>query len=308
MFRLQTRRFHASATRQFDLGALLEPVHSAVQAAQAYSGLSWHYMIPLATLAVRATTTLPVAIANRKRAQKQAELQPVLSAMTPILRARLAMASGKNSRGVTLTSEQISVLATKERRRRRVELFRKYRCQAWKSIVLLPAVQMPLWIALSLVFRSMCGWSGSIGSSIPLEQAFNSDAFLWCTDLVSPDPYGALPILVGILGMANIEWNAINVMNRAAAPTSTASVAAAATQGPSVPRIVANISRVAVMGFTTMAFQAPVAVCLYWVSSSSFSLLQNLAFDRWLPLQPYTPRPPTTEFNFSHGLSSLPSK
>lgn len=299
------RAFHSSAPRRFDAGIILEPVHAAVQHLHLATGLSWHYIIPLATLAVRSTTTLPVAILNRRRAQKQAELQPVLGAMTPILRARLAAAGSSasaNARGVTLSSDQINVLATKERRRRRVDMFRRHGCQAWKSVVLLPLVQLPLWVSLSLVFRAMCGWSGAVASSIPLEEAFKADAFLWCADLIQPDPYGALPALVGLVGLANVEWNAINVMNRAAAPSTNNSPRAPV--GPSVPRIVANVSRIAVMCFTTMAFQAPVAVCLYWVSSSTFSLLQNLAFDKWMPLRDYTPAPPTTDFTLQHDVQA----
>lgn len=294
-----SRAFHSSKQQSLDFSfvSILEPVHSAVEFSHEFTGLSWHWIIPLSTFLVRSCTTLPVAIINRRRTQKQAELQPLLGAVAPILRARLAQVATANSRGVQLSNEQIEVLAVKERRKRRVELFRRHKCQAWKSLVLLPSVQLPLWISLSLVFRAMCGWSNL--SSIPVEPGFKTDTFLWCTDLVEADPFGALPIIIGILGLANVEWNAINTMNRAAATPSSSSAASYA--GPTVPRIVANISRVGILFFMTMSFQAPTAVCLYWVSSGAFSLIQNIAFDYLMPLR-YQTTHPTTAFNMNHTI------
>lgn len=297
------RNFHATSSNSFDfsLVPLLETVHTAVQSVHDVSGLSWVWIIPLSTFAVRTFTTLPVAILNRRRTQRQAELQPLLGAMTPIMKTKLAKVSKaqSNARGVDLTAQQIQVLVTKERRNKRVELFRRHKCQSWKSIVLLPSVQLPLWISLSMVFRAMCGWSNF--TAIPQEPQFTIDSFLWMTNLVEPDPYGVLPLLVGAIGLANVEWNAINVMNRAAA-SSTGS--AAQQQGPSVQKIVSNISRVGIMLFMTMAYQAPVAVCLYWISSGAFSFIQNILFDKFMPLR-YVSKPSTTDFVLEHGLETV---
>lgn len=272
-----SRGFHSSQSQHFELAAVtLEPLHHAIQYVQATSGLSWHWMIPLTSITLRTAVTLPIAIMNRKRNQKQAELQPLLGAMTPIIRARLAQSEA--AREGTLTYEQIEVLSAKERRRRRVELFRKHKCQAWKSLVLLPSVQMPLWISMSMVFRAMCGWS--VLSAIPVEQGFKSDSWLWLPDLISSDPYSVLPLIIGGLSLANVEWNTINMMNA----QQQRSGRAKGPSGPSVPKIVSNLSRVGVLFFMTASFQAPAAVCLYWISSSGYSFLQNVLFDRFLPL------------------------
>lgn len=271
------RGFHVSRTPHFELTALtLEPLHHAIQYVQATTGLSWHWMIPLTTVTLRTAVTLPIAILNRRRNQKQAELQPLLGAMTPIIRARLAQSDA--AREGVLTYEQIQVLSMKERRRRRIELFKRHKCQAWKSLVLLPSVQMPLWISMSMVFRAMCGWS--VVSAIPVEPAFQNDSWLWIPDLITSDPYGILPLFIGCLSLANVEWNTINMMNA----QQRRGVQASGPSGPSVPKIVSNLSRVGVLFFMTASFQAPAAVCLYWVSSSGFSLIQNVAFDYFLPL------------------------
>lgn len=334
------RLFHSTQPRQdLSIFTLLDPVHTALQTVHTSTGLSWPVLIPLSTVFVRLVFTFPISVLSRLRAQKQAELQPLLSAMTPILRAKLAQAgssASRNARGVELSSTQINVLATKERRRRRVELFKKFGCQSWKSIVLGPLIQMPIWISLSLVLRAMCGYSNLTGdaatgtSFIPIEDAFRHESFLWigaqpggwadsvvsfltgsgtlatsggAGGLMDADPIGILPLMVGLLGLANVEWNAVNVMGRAAAQSNPSPAGTPA--GPSAPRIVANVSRAGILLFTTIAFNAPSAVCLYWVSSSAFSLAQNLFLDRVLPLKnvPVFPSPSSvTKIDLEHGI------
>lgn len=341
------RSFHSTPHRKLDVSlmTLLEPVHTALQTVHTSTGLSWPVLIPLSTILVRLVFTFPISVLTRLRARKQADLQILLSAMTPILRAKLASAGSspaRNARGVELSATQINVLATKERRKRRVELFKKFGCQSWKSIVIGPLIQLPIWISLSLVLRGMCGYSNLTGNAstgesfIPVEEEFKKESFLWIgaepggwSDSVSKmiggngvggvngglmdaDPLGILPIVVLFLGLANVEWNAINIMGKAAThnqstplPNSTPTVlgtGSSTNSGPSAPKIVANISRAGIMLFSTMAFNAPSAVCLYWVSSSAFSLAQNLFLDRVLPLREIPPSVSVSEINLEHGI------
>lgn len=275
---VQVRSFHASRSASFEFSTVLQPVHHALQSAHAYTGLPWYVMIPLATLTLRATVTLPISILNRKRAQKQASLQPLLQAMTPVLKAKLAASSAAQSGKLSI--EQINVIAMKERRKRRVALFKKFKCQSWKSIVILPMIQIPLWATMSLVIRSMCGWQAMPG--IPKESAFIHESFLWLPNLTEADPYGILPVCIGVFALANVEWNALVAMN----PTA---VAMRNRGKASAPVIFSNISRIATLLFMTASFQAPSAVCLYWLSSNIFSLGQNLMLDRYLPIR-YTPQ------------------
>lgn len=276
------RRFHSTARRQLDiLSTVTEPAYNAVQYLHLATGLEWHYLIPITTLLLRSCVTLPFAIANRKRAQKQQRLQPLLSALSPILKARLA--SSTAAKDGTLTPSQIEVLASKERRKRRIALFKQYKCQTWKSLISLPTIQMPLWITMSLTFRAMCGWT--VVEGIPTEAGFSEDSFLWLSSLIEADPYSILPMAIGAFGLANVEWNVANTMS----PNSIGQ-AQRGPVGPSVPAIVGNISRLGVLACMAVAIQAPAAVSLYWMSSSAFSLVQNLVLDKYYPLRQALPQ------------------
>lgn len=264
------RLFHQTANRNFELLTVLEPVHHGLQYIHNTGGYPWHVIIPSAAILLRSAVTLPLSIANRIRARKQTELQPLLGASTPILKARLA--NSQAAQNGTLTQEQIEVLVNKEKRNRRIQLFKENNCQTWKSVLILPSVQIPLWITLSLVIRSMCGWS--VLDGIPIEEGFKTDSFLWYSSLVKPDPYAVMPIAIGTTALVNMEWNAsqLNPGNKS-------------SKGPTIPRILTNASRFGVLFLMTMAFQAPAGVCLYWLTSHGFSLIQNLALDTLLPIR-----------------------
>lgn len=254
--------------RRFFSGAVLVPVHDLLVGIHGATGLSWSVLIPTATFGFRFGMTFPLAVLNRLRLRKQASVQPLLSAMLPVLKAQLAQSVTRGQSN--LTSEQIVALATKERRRRRLELFRHLKCQKWKTLAL-PSVQIPLFIAMSLTIRAMCGWA--VLDGIDTEPQFIEEGLGWCPSLVEPDPYGVIPLALGAAALTNVELNA-------------AMIPSSSRRGPSAAVALANLSRVGALIFMAMSFQAPVAIGLYWLMSNIFSLIQNLLLDHYLPVNP----------------------
>nr|UJH94499.1 Cox18 [Starmerella bombicola] len=260
--------------------SFVEPLKSTLEAGQALTGLSWPVFIPCASIAVRLLCTTPLAILNRRRARRQRSLQPLLGASVPVIKAQLAQSVVQQR--AQLTPEQIVVLAAKERRKRRVQLYREFGCQNWK-VLLLPAVQIPVFCAMSLAVRAL------VGFDLSAETEFgNVDAaqFLWFRNLVEPDPLSILPLTIGALSLANVEMNA-----KAAVASSPAGLSAGpavhrhkSTSGPSVAAALANISRAGSIVFMAISFQAPLALQLYWMSSNLFSLVQNMVLERFYPV------------------------
>lgn len=256
----------ASVKLQRSFSEYLVPVHTALTSLHQFTGLSWPVLIPLTTIGLRLALTTPLAVLNRKRAQKQAKLAPLLQAMVPVFKAQLA--AGAAAKRHELTAEQIGVLATKERRKQRISLYKEAKCQNWRML-LLPAIQIPLFVAMSLTLRSMCGWS--VLDSIPLEQGFTEQGFGWIQSLDRPDNYGILPLAVGAFSLGNVE------LHSRALPTNS--------QGPSVAAALINFSRFGCVLFMAMAFQAPSAIGLYWLSSNAFSFVQTALMDKYLPIR-----------------------
>lgn len=283
MLRTTTKRLVARRSavgvpsrRQFSTVDLIRPVETALNVIHDYSGLPWWAVIPLVTLALRSTVTLPIAISTRLRAQKQHELRPLISALGPILRAKLAF--NANKADSALTGPQIEMLAMKERRKRRVKLYKEHGCEMWKSLFIGPLVQLPIWITMSMAVRAMCGWT--VVKGIPVVKSMGAEGALWFPDLLMMDHSGVLPAAVGIITLLNVE---LTTKAQAQAMGTTGS------EGPKLPKMMANFARVGAIALFSIAAQTPTAVCLYWISSSGFSLVQNVLLNKYLPLREEPP-------------------
>ena len=68
-------------------------------------------------------------------------------------------------------------------------------------------VQIPLFIIVSLALRSMTGWPGwfDIGLGVRIEPLLHTEGFVPVQDLTRPDATFILPVLVGLINLANIE-------------------------------------------------------------------------------------------------------
>ncbi|CUM62768.1 uncharacterized protein PRCAT00000325001 [Priceomyces carsonii] len=270
-----------------------------------YSHIPWWALIPLTTFALRSIWTLPLAIMQRKRIQKQAMLRPVVSATNPVLKLNLAkkVQSAKQKQLVgqnadetrnsengdsyvpqlplsSMTYEQILLLSAKETRKRQKKLFKENGVQLWKNIIL-PACQVPLWIAMSWTFRDLSGWSTwNTFDNRPLDESLYTEGLLWFTDLTIPDSFHLFPLMIGLISLCNVEWTfkTLSILRR------TQNTLLRTNMSESI----ATISRMSVVFLMAISLHAPVALVLYWLSSQTFSLVQNIMMDLTMPMS-FTP-------------------
>lgn len=269
---------------------LITTCTAMMQAVHATTSIPWFVLIPMTTVVFRTVFTLPLAILQRRRTQKQASLRPIVQSMGPILRLKLAQraqtAKASESKNLSsegqmikgqaagLTYEQIMLLSSKERRKRQKQLFKDHGCEMYKNF-LLPMVQIPIWIAMSATIRDLTGWS-DIGSN-PMDYSLTTEGFAWITDLTVNDPLSVMPIVLGTLALINVEWNAKTMslqnthVRRSSRITPLDSIL--------------NLSRFGTVFLMAIATQAPVGLVEYWISSNTFSLLQNIVLDKYLPVR-----------------------
>lgn len=257
------------------------------------TGLPWYIFIPLSTFAMRTLFTLPIALYQRRGLRTQNELRPIIQATTPVLRAKLALLAQQEQLKVKsslipnekakLTADKIMILSVKEKIKRQKKLFKQYGCQTWK-LMLLPAIQIPLWVSFSYMFRNITGWSSGFGADKSnFDMSLTTEHFLHLNDLSVNDPYFVLPITLGIVALCNAEWN-----------FKTADLMKLTTRGKknslrSTPfDVIITLSRSSLIFLTAVATQAPAALVIYWISSNAYSLFQNILMDKFLPLR-YSP-------------------
>ncbi|KAF3990042.1 hypothetical protein FT663_02321 [Candidozyma haemuli var. vulneris] len=287
--RIQKRDFSLEPT------AVITVLTESVEHIHTLTGLPWWAVIPLTTFTLRGVWTLPLAVMQRLRVQKQNALRPIVAATAPILRMKLAREAqkalkasqkagaspGMASPAGQMKYDEIMVLSAKETRKRQKKLFRDHGVQLYKNFFL-PAAQVPLWVCMSMTFRNLSGWStwDSLANK-PLDPSLYDQGALWFTDLTTLDPLHVFPIAIGIVAILNVEWTfkTFQLMKppgrkRAFRPTIFDSLG--------------NLSRMGVVFLMAISLHAPTALTLYWLSSQLFSLVQNVVLDLVFPLN-YTP-------------------
>lgn len=269
------------------------------QTVHTYTNIPWWALIPVATFSLRTVWTMPLAVLQRKRLQKQSELRPIIGALNPVLKLNLAkkVRKAKNEAKTghknhssdsyvapdplsTMKYEEILVLTTKEVRKRQKLLFKKNGVQIWKNFIL-PAFQIPLWVVMSLTMRDLSGWSSwNSLSNKPLDPSLYTEGLWWFYDLTVADNLHVLPLLIGITALCNVEWTFKSLELLRLTQRKKLRI--------TVTDAISNISRMTVVFLMAISLHAPAALSLYWLSSQFYSLIQNIILDLTMPVT-FTP-------------------
>ncbi|KAG0318966.1 Cytochrome c oxidase assembly protein cox18, mitochondrial [Dissophora globulifera] len=243
---------------------VLEGLHS--------SGLPWWATIFCATFLLRTAITTPVAIYQQRAVGRMMALTPVLQAWLETLKTSVGI--DHKVKGLDYASFNAEI--QKAYRAKVKELYSVNRCNPRVSF-LLPWVQIPLFVTMSLTIRGMAGYPLPFlgDSSLPAEPGFADGGTLWFTDLAASDPTWIMPIAIGATNLLNVELNGL-MMSKT--PTRN-------------QRIFRNLFRGLAITMIPIAHEAPMAICLYWLSSGSYSVFQNLAF-RVPSVREYLKMPP----------------
>ncbi|KAF9583871.1 Cytochrome c oxidase assembly protein cox18, mitochondrial [Lunasporangiospora selenospora] len=241
---------------------LLEGIHSA--------GLPWWATIFSATFLLRTTITAPVAIYQQRAIGRMMTLTPVLQAWLETLKASVRIDHKIKGHDFSTYNSEIQ----KAYRAKVKELYSAHHCNPRVSF-LLPWVQIPLFVAMSLTIRGMAGYPLPFlgDSSLPIEAGFIDGGVLWFTDLTAPDPTWIMPIAIGAANLLNVELNGMML-----------------SKTPTRQQVIfRNVFRVLSISMIPIAHITPTAIGLYWLSSGCYSVAQNLAFRvprvrQWLKL------------------------
>ncbi|KAG6911184.1 hypothetical protein DXG01_003051 [Tephrocybe rancida] len=141
---------------------------------------------------------LPVAIWGKRRAMRMEDLAlPELEKMKPhVSKQVFEIMKSKGIRGdkeyLKKYHKERSIEALTKIRE---DLFKKYKCSPTPSMVIPPLTQLPVFVTGTLMLGRL--------SLDPTP--FDSESFLTLTTLAHPDPTMTLPIVLGLLSMANVE-------------------------------------------------------------------------------------------------------
>ncbi|KAF7775996.1 hypothetical protein Agabi119p4_4389 [Agaricus bisporus var. burnettii] len=153
--------------------------------------------IILTTVLLR-LTFLPSVIWSRRKVVKMEQVQKDVEKMLPVIQRQEMQAMAKEGvRGekqhlIEKHAERVNATMTKKFN----ELIKERKCDPKWTIPISALLQAPPYIAFSMILSRV--------AADPLTP-FRSESFLTLTSLAHPDPTMALPIVLGIISMANVD-------------------------------------------------------------------------------------------------------
>lgn len=224
-----------------------------------YSYIPWWATIACTTLVLRTAITLPLSIKQNKLTAKMELLKPALKEITDAVRHNIIVRGQRDGKGKAEIQRELF----KELRLYTQDFYSRNGVSPWK-LFLLPWTQLPLWITVSFALRNISG-------CVPTDTSAASDAvylpstgvetegLLWFSNLSVPDPYFAIPAVLLLTNLLNIELSTL----RQQAPSNFSKVLTNAFRGLSGLMFL-------------VAIQVPSAMSLYWACSSAYGLSQNI--------------------------------
>jgi len=304
------RTFHASPRPQFvDPALVLSSTHDFLNFLHSSTGLPWGATLPLIALIMRVSVILPVSIYSRRKLQKTAEMLPLLQAWQhqasrSIMKANPHGTPGYVEKQVQRAHQRKRAELSKRRGVQRWKIFLppvlqipiwlvvmetlRGMCGMTKgffgSIALPDAVKTATsdaWATVGDKSPDMTLVQGSDGtdilasgiSRIGMDPSFATEGMLWFPNLLMPDPYLWLPVLL----------SSVTVLNIIKSPQSPRETYNNLTTGNK--RMYRGLIGIGILlGPAVASF--PSAILLYWVSSASLGFIQNMLLERFMPIRP----------------------
>nr|XP_018903697.1 PREDICTED: mitochondrial inner membrane protein COX18 [Bemisia tabaci] len=250
--------FLLASMRFFMESPLVQPVENFIIQFHDSVGLHWWSSIVVMTIGARFLVTSPLYVYQQYIFAKveliEQLMPPIVEKLKKIANSNVARLGGNAKRAQAYYQRQVGAEWNK--------LIIKHNCHPFKgSIVLL--VQIPLWLYISAALRNiMAAYPADDPAVLTAATEMTLGGPFWCSNLLLPDPTFILPISLALVNLAITE---IQVLRRWTG------------KEPLMKKIGVNAFRLIAILTGPIAAQMPAALAVYWVSSSSFGLVQHLA-------------------------------
>jgi inner membrane protein COX18 len=248
----------SSGNGGFFAGLASSPVVHAAEvlfsSVHSLSHLPWWAVIVVSTFSLRAFATLPLAVHQANLVCRIELLLPTVKELQEAVKHRVITECKREH----LPVEEANRRMMKEVRNKTHSFYYYHGCHPLK-MYLLPWIQLPMWLVLSLALRNMSGaFPGHHGDPETMQE-FSTEGLLWIQDLTMADPYYILPVVLVVTNLLNIEMNTLRVRVQSKRQV-----------------FISKFFRYLTLGMGIIASQLPSAMSLYWAASSVYGLLQNV--------------------------------
>ncbi|KAM3965274.1 cytochrome c oxidase assembly protein COX18, mitochondrial [Aphomia sociella] len=219
------------------------------------SGLSWWATVVTSTILIRGLMTLPLAVYQNNILAKVENISLELKDLVDELKKETAIAK----KAYNLTDKQAIILYKRSLKKQWHKLVVRDNCHPFKSSLVI-CLQIPIWICMSFALRNLVYMQSADPAALVTFMQLSTGGFGWIPNLTEPDHSLILPVAFGVINLSIIE---IQRMSKLRQPSK-------------IYNIFTNIFRVFSIVMIPVAASVPSCMCLYWVTSSGFGLVQNL--------------------------------
>ncbi|XP_011565352.3 cytochrome c oxidase assembly protein COX18, mitochondrial [Plutella xylostella] len=220
------------------------------------TGLPWWATIVAATVLVRTGMTLPLTVYQYYILAKVENISLELKELVEELKRETAIAK----KVYKLTDKQAMILYKRSLKKQWNDLIVRDNCHPFKSSLVM-WLQIPIWVCMSFALRNLVYMQPiSDAAALITFTELSVGGLGWIPNLTVPDHSLVIPIAFGLTNLALIE---IQRMSKLRQPSR-------------VYNIFTNVFRVFSIVMIPVAASVPSCMCLYWMTSSSYGLVQNL--------------------------------
>ncbi|CAG4971623.1 unnamed protein product [Colias eurytheme] len=219
------------------------------------TGLSWWAAILSSTILIRALITLPLSVYQNYILAKVENVGMELKDIVNELKKETAMAK----KAYNLNDKQTVILFKRSLKKQWRILIERDNCHPLKATIVI-WFQIPLWVCMSFALRNLVNMNPPDPSAMVTFMELSTGGIGWIPNLIEPDHSLILPVAFGLTNLAIIE---IQRMSKLRTPSK-------------LYNVFTNVFRVFSIAMIPIAANVPSCMCLYWVTSSSFGLIQNM--------------------------------
>lgn len=285
--RSDRRAFHATSPLQF-LDTCFEFTYTILNGLHTVTGLPWAATLPLAGVGVRILLVGPFLIATQKVTQRRLASQPLRHAWSYQLKQEVLTKYATS--GPKVCHKALSRAMWQKSK----EIDSRMGTQRWKNF--LPWAQLPIFLVVIETLRKMSGvHDGLLGLlskaitsanpgaetygydelmqeiSVPFVHSLAEEGAFWFPNLLVPDPFSALPFVLSGTLLINIY------LHRRHAPD---------LDLDKWGRRYLNAVTILAFMAGPLTLQLPAAMHVFWLSTSTFAIGQNLFLQKYMPRLP----------------------
>lgn len=221
------------------------------------SGLPWWTTVILTTVFVRTVVTLPLAIYQNYILAKVENLQ--LVEMPEIIK-ELKRETAAAIKKFNWTEKEARIVYNRSVKKQWTNLILRDNCHPFKASVLL-WVQIPMWVCLSVALRNLVYMlPHQDGGAMITYMELSVGGFGWIPNLLLPDESLVLPVALGLINLAIVELQLMSKIRK----------------DSKIQKYMTNLFRGLSILMIPIAAYVPSCLALYWVTSSTYGLIQNL--------------------------------